>query len=890
MPNTKNGSTGLEKRDAAVMKPLDGTSTHLNRADEMILTGKLENGSIKKKASTRTANSKKATKAATDTTVAAAAESNEALLVIAASNLGSEDSSAAVAADPVVAPSALGKDEKPICQSIPETTIKEESSSKAHPRETIPRFYHPHGKPLPRMEERRKRHDLMKTIRPFFHLKCESDELNNLLSEQEFVSVTKACGLPRYINRALFRKACAATAAVQHHYLLKQQHKQRLLQRQLQKQKAERESEERENLEQDDEDTRSISTVSTLVGTITISSTSSSNNSSAADLNERVPTTTSAHEAPSFDLSLPTNRIGVSYLGFAKLWKALSQTFFEEYGLMFGILKKDGTNYLTADDLEIVVEDVVQNHPGLEFLTSMPVFQQRYVETVIGRIFFYKPRFWSSRMTFEELRRSEIIEVLRNLETEDDINSTRDAFSYKHFYVIYCKFWELDDDHDMIINTAALKKYERGSITGRAIERVMSLLGNQNKNRSSPTPSTSTHTEKDPEATSKENGSSSGQKKESSADSDNSAKNSDDSNATAVSTTSTTSTSSSATAGQEQTDKKATTVTRYTMSYKQFIPFILAAEDKLHPSSIGYWFRVVDLDGDGTISLHEIRHFWEEQYERMVEWRMADPWGWDDFACGLLDLANPVTSHVVTLTDLRRCANAPLFFDMMFDIRKYDMHCRRIDPTWREMDDLWITDKQNRKIKLEGWDKFAERSYEELAIEESQQRGSSYRNNQNQYQQQQYHSGAANHTEADGLGGNHLSYLAFLDELEDVGWEEPKVFQVTVDAGSIIGGSRTETGSTTGVRGPRPEDVVVIEKEQENDSDVVGSLFGLAVGKEDESPFARAITTRNDVEDNVGAVANGLTRVEAETGSSSDRDQEHDGIDLGTTGGAGARR
>ena len=42
---------------------------------------------------------------------------------------------------------------------------------------------------------------------------------------------------------------------------------------------------------------------------------------------------------------------------------------------------------------------------------------------------------------------------------EEDINKVdyllknnklqvRDYFSYEHFYVLYCKFWELDLDHD----------------------------------------------------------------------------------------------------------------------------------------------------------------------------------------------------------------------------------------------------------------------------------------------------------------------------------------------------------------------------------------------------------------------------------------------------------
>ena len=27
-----------------------------------------------------------------------------------------------------------------------------------------------------------------------------------------------------------------------------------------------------------------------------------------------------------------------------------------------------------------------------------------------------------------------------------------DYFSYKHFYVLYCRFWELDTDHDGVIS------------------------------------------------------------------------------------------------------------------------------------------------------------------------------------------------------------------------------------------------------------------------------------------------------------------------------------------------------------------------------------------------------------------------------------------------------
>jgi serine/threonine-protein phosphatase 2A regulatory subunit B'' len=43
-------------------------------------------------------------------------------------------------------------------------------------------------------------------------------------------------------------------------------------------------------------------------------------------------------------------------------------------------------------------------------------------------------------------------QVILLLEEEEDINQIMAYFSYEHFYVIYCKFWELDRDHDLYID------------------------------------------------------------------------------------------------------------------------------------------------------------------------------------------------------------------------------------------------------------------------------------------------------------------------------------------------------------------------------------------------------------------------------------------------------
>lgn len=53
------------------------------------------------------------------------------------------------------------------------------------------------------------------------------------------------------------------------------------------------------------------------------------------------------------------------------------------------------------------------------------------------------------------------------------------------------------------------------------------------------------------------------------------------------------------------------------MSYPEFVWFLLSEEDKRHPRSIEYWFRCMDIDGDGFLSMYELEYFYSEQIKRM---------------------------------------------------------------------------------------------------------------------------------------------------------------------------------------------------------------------------------------------------------------------------------
>jgi len=50
-------------------------------------------------------------------------------------------------------------------------------------------------------------------------------------------------------------------------------------------------------------------------------------------------------------------------------------------------------------------------------------------------------------------------------------------FSYEHFYVIYCKFWELDTDHDFLIDKENLIRYGNHALTYRIVDRIFSQVG-----------------------------------------------------------------------------------------------------------------------------------------------------------------------------------------------------------------------------------------------------------------------------------------------------------------------------------------------------------------------------------------------------------------------------
>nr|XP_017536835.1 serine/threonine-protein phosphatase 2A regulatory subunit B'' subunit beta isoform X1 [Manis javanica] len=325
----------------------------------------------------------------------------------------------------------------------------------------------------------------------------------------------------------------------------------------------------------------------------------------------------------------------VSVHKFVAMWRKILHTCHDAAARFLHLLGSPGCNYLVQEDFIPFLQDVVNTHPGLAFLREAAEFHSRYITTVIQRIFYTVNRSWTGRITCAELRRSTFLQNVALLEEEADINQLTEYFSYEHFYVIYCKFWELDTDHDLLIDAQDLARHNDHAISTKMIERIFS--GAVTRGRS------------------------------------------------------------------VQKEGK--------MSYADFVWFLISEEDKNTPTSIEYWFRCMDLDGDGALSMFELQYFYEEQCRRLDSMAI-EALPFEDCLCQMLDLVKPQREGRISLGDLKKCKLAYVFFDTFFNVEKY------LDHEQREQVSL-LRESESEGPELSDWEKYAAEEYDILVAEEA---------------------------------------------------------------------------------------------------------------------------------------------------------------------------
>ncbi|KAJ6799253.1 serine/threonine protein phosphatase 2A regulatory subunit B''beta-like [Iris pallida] len=340
---------------------------------------------------------------------------------------------------------------------------------------------------------------------------------------------------------------------------------------------------------------------------------------------------------PSFFSSALFRKIDVDCLGtitrdtFINYWINSNMMTMDIATHIYTILKQPDHKYLTQEDFKPVLRELLASHPGLEFLQSTPEFQERYAETVIYRIFYYVNRSGNGHLTLRELKRGNLIAAMQHADEEEDINKVLRYFSYEHFYVIYCKFWELDTDHDFLIDKENLIRYGNHALTYRIVDRIFL-----------------------------------------------------------------------------QVPRKFTSKVEGKMGYEDFVYFMLAEEDKSSEPSLEYWFKCIDLDGNGILTPNEMQFFYEEQLHRM-ECMAQEPVLFEDILCQMVDMVGPENESFLTLRDLKGCKLSGNIFNILFNLNKF-MAFETRDP--------FLIRQEREEPTLTEWDRFAHREYIRLSMEE----------------------------------------------------------------------------------------------------------------------------------------------------------------------------
>lgn len=313
-------------------------------------------------------------------------------------------------------------------------------------------------------------------------------------------------------------------------------------------------------------------------------------------------------------------------------------------------------DYLVKSDLELLLQQILNRHPGLEFLRESAEFHDQYIITVITRMFYHIDTTKDGRITVRELRRSNFLNIMELLDIEHDINEIFDYFSYEHFYVIYNKFWSLDIDGDGKLNKEDLLKYDDYALTPKVIERVIAGYPERAK---SPSPTMT------PSEALSPNGNGNG------------------------------------------TEERRITATKHEMNYEEFVKFMISENDKTSDSAIRYWFRVLDLDGDGVLSPFELELFYEEQAAKMELVCGGERVAFQNILVLLNDMIRPAVDYQITIRDLRKSNKARAFFNMLFNIKKFGSESERV-----------AVAQEKAEQRMTDWERYASGVYMQMTASE----------------------------------------------------------------------------------------------------------------------------------------------------------------------------
>ena len=260
----------------------------------------------------------------------------------------------------------------------------------------------------------------------------------------------------------------------------------------------------------------------------------------------------------------------------------------------FNLIKSPDRTYIVKEDFKPILQTLLKENSSLAFLQEYPTYQQKYIETVIARIFYMNDSNDDGQITFNDFKKSDLVETIQKIYNKD-VNKIRQYFSYEHFYVIYTTFYqnstyEYKDELYIPKEVFCTYAYNLGM---RTVNRIF-----------------------------------------------------------------------------DEIPRKFISEEKYMMSYEDFIYYMISEEDKTSPTSIKYWFKVIDLNNEGIITKKEMEYFYEEQIEKLKN-NKKEVMEFKDVLKKIINLIPPEKENKWNLQNfLDNPENASIVFNMLLNMNK----------------------------------------------------------------------------------------------------------------------------------------------------------------------------------------------------------------------------
>ena len=300
----------------------------------------------------------------------------------------------------------------------------------------------------------------------------------------------------------------------------------------------------------------------------------------------------------------------------------------------FNLIKSPDRTYIVKEDFKPILQTLLKENSSLAFLKEYPTYQQKYIETVIARIFYMNDSNDDGQITFNDFKKSDLVETIQKIYNKD-VNKIRQYFSYEHFYVIYSTFYqnstyEYKDELYIPKEVFCTYAYNLGM---RTVNRIF-----------------------------------------------------------------------------DEIPRKFISEEKYMMSYEDFIYYMISEEDKTSPTSIKYWFKVIDLNNEGIITKKEMEYFYEEQIEKLKN-NKKEVMEFKDVLKKIINLIPPEKENKWNLQNfLDNPENSSIVFNMLLNMNKINNKGK----------DPFIINKIENGKDYTDWDLFAYKEFKRKMNEDNE--------------------------------------------------------------------------------------------------------------------------------------------------------------------------